>query len=102
MKSKPIIRRQESLSIADLLQSYVKELSLEDDFVKLRIYEEWDRVVMKLGGGICIGRYFKDGILYCSISSSAIRNILYYDLPGIVNRINSAVPGGHLKKIVLR
>lgn len=102
MKSKPIIRRQDTVTIADLLLAYVKETGLEGEFVKLRICEEWDMIVAKMGRGIGIGRYFKDGILYCTISSSAIRNIIYYDLPGIIRRINDAVPGGHLKKIVLR
>ncbi len=50
------------------------------------IFEAWDKV--SGAGSYTIRKFFKDGNLYCTISSSVVRNQLYFQKDTLVSLLN--------------
>ncbi len=95
------MRRKEAATLSSLLEEYLKQSGVGDEFVKLEIYDRWEKEAASMGVST-IHRFYSSGILYCTVSSSVARNRLYYSLPRIIERINLDLPGVPLKKIVLK
>ncbi|MBO4340400.1 MAG: DUF721 domain-containing protein, partial [Bacteroidales bacterium] len=55
-------------------------------------------------GAYTIGKYLKDNVLYCNISSSALRQQLYFQRAEILQNMNEILKeeGISLKNIVLK
>lgn len=95
------MRRKEAALLSSLLDEYIKQSRIGDEFVKLEIYGRWEKEASAMGVST-IHRFFSSGVLYCTVSSSVARSRLYYSLPRIIERINMGVPGNPLKRIVLK
>ena len=55
-------------------------------FNRQRIFEAWDAV--SGASRYTIDRFFRDGMLYCTISSSVVRNQLYFQRDVLVRQMN--------------
>ena len=51
-----------------------------------RVFEAWDEV--SGASRYTLDRFFRDGILYCTISSSVVRNQLYFQRDVLVRKMN--------------
>ncbi len=85
-----------------ILDKVLEETGLRDQLITVQVYEAWDRAIGPRNANAVISRYFTNGVLYCTLSSSSLRNMLYFNLEGTRKRINSDLGGEYLKKIVLR
>ncbi len=89
-------------SLDVILDKVLGDTGLKDQLITVRVYEAWERTVGPAHAHAIISRYFSNGILYSTIASSSLRNMLYFNLEGMRKRINSDLGGEYVKKIVLR
>lgn len=80
------IGRKEAQGMTELVAQYIREMKLSAGFNSQRVYEAWD--VVSGASRYTVGRYFKDGMLYCTISSSVVRNQLYFQRDVLLNKMN--------------
>lgn len=85
-----------------ILNKYLGASGLGRQLLAVQVYEAWKNVVGERNARATISHYFTDGILYCTINSSTLRNMLYFNLDGIRLRINTDLGGEYVTKIVLR
>lgn len=83
------LRRQEAVGLDELVKQFIKDMKLDAGLNRQRVSEAWDAV----SGA---GRYTLDvalekGVLYCTISSSMIRNQLYFQKDVLAEAVNEAL-----------
>ncbi len=96
------MRRENTQLISAIIKEYIKEAHLEEGLQRVRIFQTWDIVVGEAGAKATTNKFFKDGILYCTISSSIVRTQLYYRKEDIISQINSLLSTTAVKKLVLK
>ncbi|HIZ86252.1 MAG TPA: DUF721 domain-containing protein [Candidatus Coprenecus stercoravium] len=96
------MQRTGAVKLGELLSLYVDEVRLRDSFVSIDVEQAWRKAVGLKAAAATSSSYFKDGILYCNISSSIIRNQLHYQTAGIISDINAMLGSDTVRKIVLR
>ena len=102
------IRRKEAVTMSEAISQYIKEMKLSVGLNTQRIFAAWDAV--SGAARFTIGKYYKDGVLYCTISSSVMRNQLYFQLATVLEMLNETLKRdnlydgdkGYVKSIVLR
>ena len=80
------IGRKDALGMEELIGQYIREMKLAAGFNRQRIFEAWD--VVSGASRYTMDRFFRDGILYCTISSSVVRNQLYFQRDVLVQKMN--------------
>ena len=80
------IGRKEAQGMQELVELYIKEMKLTSGFNRQRIFEAWD--VVSGASRFTLDRFFRDGMLYCTISSSVVRNQLYFQKEILVQMLN--------------
>ena len=96
------MKRENTQLISVILQEFIKEEQLEDGLARLRIFKTWDLVVGDAGARATTNKFFRDGILYCTISSSIIRTQLFYRKEDIVALMNKMLNGDVINKLILK
>lgn len=105
------IGRKEAQGMDEVISQYIMEMKLAGGLNRQRIFAAWDAV-----SGVSaytIGKYVRNGVLYCSLSSSMIRSRLLFQKDLIVKKINEFLAedelfvkdggkDGFIKDIVLR
>lgn len=79
-------RRQEAVGMDELVSQFIREMKLSSGLNRQRIFEAWDAV--SGASRYTIDRFFRDGMLYCTISSSVVRNQLYFQRDVLVRQMN--------------
>ena len=104
------IYRKEAVSMEDVVKQYIKSMKLAAGLNTQRIFEAWDSC--SGAGEFTLKRFFRDGKLYITLSSSVVRNQLHFqkDLVEKINRYlsqdtlftedNSAV--GYVRELILK
>lgn len=80
------IGRKEAQGMSELIVQYIREMKLSSGFNRQRVFEAWDSV--SGASRYTVDRFFRDGILYCTISSSVVRNSLYFQRDVLLKQIN--------------
>lgn len=80
------IGRKDAQGMEELITQYIREMKLTSGFNRQRIFEAWDAV--SGASRYTIDRFFRDGMLYCTISSSVVRNQLYFQRDVLVQKMN--------------
>ena len=80
------IGRKDAQGMEELVGQYIREMKLASGFNRQRVFEAWDAV--SGASRYTIGRFFRDGMLYCTISSSVVRNQLYFQRDVLLQQIN--------------
>ena len=96
------MKRENTQLISVILKEFIKEEHLEEGLERLRIFKTWDLIVGDAGARATSNKFFKDGVLYCTISSSIVRTQLYYMKDDIVVLMNKMLNGDIVKKLVLK
>ncbi len=96
------MKRENTQLISVILKEFIKEEQLENGLERLRIFKTWDLVVGDAGARATTSKFFKEGILYCTISSSIIRTQLFYRREDIVAMMNKMLNGDIIKKLILK
>ena len=96
------MQRTGAVKLGELLSSYVDEVRLKDSFVSLDVCEAWRAAVGPRAAAATAYACFKQGVLYCTITSSIIRNQLYFNLEGLKSDINARLGSSLVHRIILR
>lgn len=96
------MKRENTQLIKTILQEFIKEEHLEEGLQRVRIFKVWDLVVGEAGARATSNKFFRDGILYCTISSSIVRTQLYYRKDDIAAQMNRMLSGNIISKIILK
>ena len=96
------MKRENTQLIKDILQEFIKEEHLEDGLQRVRIFRTWDLVVGEAGTRATTNKFFRDGILYCTINSSIVRTQLYYRKEDIALQMNKMLNDNLISKIILK
>ncbi|MFA6676210.1 MAG: DUF721 domain-containing protein [Bacteroidales bacterium] len=96
------MRYNKEKPLGDVLKLFVKEFKLEKGLQRTHIFARWNEVVGPVGAKATVYQFFRDGILYCTISSSIVRNTMFYQLDTYIKRINEVFEDDPVKKIILK
>ncbi len=96
------MKRENTQLISAIIQEYIKEAQLEDGLLRVKIFKVWDLIVGDAGTRATTNKFFKDGILYCTISSSIVRTQLYYRKDDIIAQMNRMLSGNYVTKLILK
>ncbi len=96
------MKRENTQLISVILKEFIKEEHLEEGLERLRIFKTWDLIVGDAGARATTNKFFRDGILYCTISSSIIRTQLFYRKDEIVQLMNKMLNGNIIHKLILK
>lgn len=96
------MERKEAIGMDQLIEDYIKEMRLASGIGRIRVFAAWDQA--SGAGAYTIGKYLKDNVLYCNISSSALRQQLYFQRAEILQNMNEILKeeGISLKNIILK
>lgn len=96
------MKRIETQSIGSLLAGFIKEHGLARGLLAVYIYDALDKAVGERYGRMLSNRLYKERVLYCSVSSSVARTVLYNKKEEIVAQINAAIGRNVVDKLILR
>lgn len=80
------IGRKDAQGMQELVSQYIREMKLSAGFNRQRVFEAWDAV--SGASRYTVDRFFRDGMLYCTISSSVVRNQLYFQRDVLLAKMN--------------
>ena len=94
--------RKEAVGMDELIEAYVREMKLASGLGRVRVFAAWDKA--SGAGPYTIGKYLKNNVLYCNISSSVLRQQLYFRRAEILQEMNDILKDDNisLKSIVLK
>lgn len=83
------LRRQEAVGLDELVRQFVKEMKLDAGLNRERVSEAWD--VVSGAGRYTLDVALDKGVLYCTLSSSIVRNQLYFQKDVLASAVNEAL-----------
>lgn len=87
--------------LGEVLAEYIKEAGFGERMRGLDICGLWPEAVGARAVAATRSLNFSDGVLYCRMSSSTVRNMLFYNLEGVRGELNRLAGGNYVRKIVL-
>ena len=96
------MRRSRTISLAEAMQDYIKEMNLGDKLREVGIVESWESTVGKAIASRTSKVYIKDGILYVHLKSSIVRNELLMIREALREKLNENAGSEIIRDIVFR
>jgi predicted nucleic acid-binding Zn ribbon protein len=96
------MRRSKTISLAEAMKDYIREMNLEDKLQEVNLINSWEEVVGKAISSRTSKVYVKDHILYIHLSSSVARNELLMLKEALKEKLNEKAGKEVIKDIVLR
>jgi len=81
------IARKKALSMDELVRMYIDSMRLAPALNTRRIFAAWDEA--SGAGPYTLKRFFRDGRLYITLSSSVVRNQLSFQSQALVEKMNA-------------
>ena len=81
------IHRKEAVSMEQVVSNYIKHMKLAAGLNTQRIFEAWD--ACSGAGPFTLKRFFRNGKLYITLSSSVYRNQLYFQKETLIEKMNA-------------
>lgn len=96
------MRRSKTISLAEAMKDYIKEMNLEGKLNEIGIINSWEETVGKAIASRTSKVYIKDKILYIHLTSSVVRNELLMLRQALKEKLNEKAGSEVIKDIVLR
>ena len=96
------MRRSKTISLAEALKDYIKEMKLEGKLNEIGLINSWEEVVGKAISTRTSKVYIKDHVLYVHLSSSVVRNELLMLRQALKEKLNEKAGSEVIKDIVLK
>ena len=81
------IARKKALSMDEVVRMYVQSMKLAPALNTRRIFAAWDDA--SGAGPYTLKRFFRDGRLYITLSSSVVRNQLSFQSDALIEKMNA-------------
>ena len=96
------MRRSKTISLAEAVNDYIKEMNLGGKLNEVTIINSWEDIVGKAISLRTTKIYIKDHVLYVNLNSSVVRNELFMLREAIREKLNSRAGSEVVKEIVFR
>ncbi|HPY68331.1 MAG TPA: DUF721 domain-containing protein [Bacteroidales bacterium] len=96
------MRRSKTISIAEAVKDYLREMNLEDKLAETDLLNSWEDIVGKAISSRTGKIYIKDHVLYVHLRSSVVRNELLMVRDALREKVNERAGRQLIKDIVLR
>lgn len=96
------MRRSKTISLAEALKDYVREMNLEGKLNEVGVINSWEEIVGKAISSRTSKIYIKDHILYVHLNSSVVRNELLMLRQALKEKLNENAGVEVVKDIVFR
>ena len=88
------IGRKDAQGMQELVSQYIREMKLASGYNRQRVFEAWSHV--SGASRYTADMLFRNGMLYCTISSSVVRNQLYFQRDVLVRKMNEYLDNDEL------
>jgi hypothetical protein len=96
------MRRSKTISIAEAINDYIREMNLGDKLNEVTVINSWDEIVGKAISSRTTKIFINDHILYVHLNSSVVRNELLMLRETLKDQLNKKAGSEVIKEIVLR
>jgi len=96
------MRRSKTISLAEALKDYIKEMNLDGKLSEVGVINSWEEIVGKAISSRTTKIFIKDHILYVHLNSSVVRNELLMLREILREKLNEKAGSEVVKDIVLR
>jgi len=96
------MRRSKTISLAEALQDYIKEMKLEGKLNEIHLIESWEGIVGKAISSRTSKIYIRDQVLFVHLNSSVARNELLMLRQVLKEKLNEKAGSEVIKDIVLK
>jgi predicted nucleic acid-binding Zn ribbon protein len=96
------MRRSKTISLAEAMQDYIKEMNLEGKLNEISLINSWEETVGKAISSRTSRIYIKDRVLYVHLNSSVVRNELLMLRQVLLEKLNEKAGSEVIKDIVLK
>ena len=96
------MRRSKTISLAEAMKDYLKEMKLESKLVEVGVVSSWEETVGKAIASRTSKVYIREGTLYVHLKSSVVRNELMMIRDTIKERLNEKAGSEVVREIVLK
>jgi predicted nucleic acid-binding Zn ribbon protein len=97
-----MMRRSKTISLAEAIEDYIKEMKLGDKLREVSILDSWENLVGKAISSRTSRAYIKEGVLYVFLKSSIVRNELMMIREALREKLNEKAGSEVIKEIVLK
>ena len=88
------LRRQEAVAMDELVSQFIKDMKLSAGLGRQRACEAWAKV--SGAGRYTLDVSFNNGVMVCVISSSVVRNQLYFQKERLLRSLNAHLASDEL------
>ncbi len=96
------MRRSKTISLAEAINDYIKEMNLGPRLAEIDLISSWEEIVGKAISLRTTKIYIRDGILYIHLNSSVVRNELLMLKESLKDKLNEKAGSVVIKEIVLK
>jgi predicted nucleic acid-binding Zn ribbon protein len=96
------MRRSQTISLAEAMQDYIKEMNLGPKLKEISLIDSWETMVGKAISSRTSKVYIKDKILFVHLKSSIVRNELMMIREALREKLNNQAGEEIIKEIVLK
>jgi len=96
------VRRSKTISLAEAIKDYVREMNLEDKLTEVNLISSWEEIVGKAISSRTTRVNIRDHILYVNLNSSVARNELMMLKEALREKLNERAGKEVITDIVLR
>jgi hypothetical protein len=96
------MRRSKTISLAEAIEDYIREMKLGDKLKEISILDSWENMVGKAISSRTSRIYIKEGVLYVFLKSSIVRNELMMIREALREKLNQKAGSEVIKEIVLK
>jgi predicted nucleic acid-binding Zn ribbon protein len=97
-----MMRRSKTISLAEAMQDYIKEMNLGDKLKEIEILGSWEAMVGKAISSRTSRVYIKEGVLYVYLKSSIVRSELMMIREALREKLNKEAGSEVIKEIILK
>jgi predicted nucleic acid-binding Zn ribbon protein len=96
------MRRSKTISLAEAMQDYIREMNLEEKLNEIGIINSWEETVGKAISSRTTKIFIRDQILYVHLNSSVVRSELLMFKQALLVKLNGKAGSEVIKDIVFR
>ena len=96
------MRRSRTISLAEALKDYIREMNLEGKLLEVNLISSWEETVGKAISSRTTRIYIKNKILFVYLNSSVVRNELLMLREALRQKMNEKAGSEVIKDIVLK